>query len=92
MHFVPKIELKDSSQLNSQLWLVVVKTLFLRVDRKESVAFDPDNNPNAIPNFHTPKAVNKFGNYTQVLNSFDFEIVTSLLSQYLQRSRSLESC
>ncbi|KAL5248594.1 hypothetical protein ACHWQZ_G017690 [Mnemiopsis leidyi] len=36
------------------------------VGRKESVAFDPENNPNAVPNFHTPKAVNKFGNYTQV--------------------------
>merc|ERR1739848_186510 len=35
-------------------------------DRKESVAFDPENSANTIPNFHTPKAVNKFGNYTQV--------------------------
>eukprot|EP00116_Pleurobrachia_bachei_P006362 sb/3466624/ len=35
-------------------------------DRKESVAFDPNNNPNCIPNFHIPPEVNKFGNYMQV--------------------------
>ncbi|XP_063690893.1 uncharacterized protein LOC134823371 isoform X10 [Bolinopsis microptera] len=36
------------------------------VDRKESIAYDPEDSPNAISNFHTPKAVNKHGNYTQV--------------------------
>lgn len=45
---------------------------FSRVGRKESLAYDPNNNANTIPNFHIPPAVNKFGNYTQVFGNQDF--------------------
>jgi len=36
------------------------------VNRKESVAYDPERHPTMGPNFHTPKEVNRFGNYMQV--------------------------